>query len=155
MKDAYSFDRDEATFIESYDTMKATYRRIFSRLGLVTDIVPADNGYIGGEYSHEFIVESEQGESHYLVSEDGSYCAHQDVATFQLVPINPDEAVRPFEIIEQPQWVKTIDDMVKHYQRPRAHFLKNVAYKNIETGELVIAVIRGIWKLIRSSWSGL
>ena len=143
MKDAYSFDRDEAAFVQTYKTMKQTYSRIFDRLALKTDIVPADNGYIGGDYSHEFIVENEVGESFYLVSADGSYCAHEDVAIFQLQAINPDEALKPIEVIEQPQWVKTIDDMVKHYDLPRSRFLKNVAYKNIETDQLLIAVIRG------------
>ena len=143
MKDAYSFDRDEQAFVQAYEIMKNTYTRIFERLGLKTDIVPADNGYIGGDYCHEFIVESEVGESHYLVSEDGSYCAHADVATFQLEDINPHDAKQPFRVIEQPQWVKTIDDMVKHYGLPRSRFLKNVAYKNTVSGEIIIAVIRG------------
>lgn len=143
MKDAYSFDQDEAAFAQTYQTMIDAYTRIFQRLGLKTDIVPADNGYIGGEYSHEFIVESNSGESRYLVSEDGSYCAHEDVAAFLRDEINPDEAEKPLEVIDQPQWVKTIEDMVRHYGLPKSHFLKNVVYKNIETGEMVVAVIRG------------
>ena len=143
MKDAYSFDRDEQTFVESYETMKTTYTRIFERLGLKTAIVPADNGYIGGDYCHEFIVECDGGESRYLVSADGGYCAHEDVAIFEVEPINPDELAKPLTVIDQPQWVKTIDDMVKHYDLPKSRFLKNVAYKNTTTGEIIIAVIRG------------
>ena len=143
MKDAYSFDRDEKTFAESYQRMTATYTRIFERLGLKTDIVPADNGYIGGDYCHEFIVESDAGESRYLISEDGSYCAHEDVAAFKLNKINPDDEEQDLEVIAQPQWVKTIEDMTKHYALPPARFLKNVAFKNLVTGELVVAVIRG------------
>ena len=51
-----------------------------TRVGLKFDIVPADNGYFGGEYCHEFDVECEVGESKYFVSEDGNYIAHEDVA---------------------------------------------------------------------------
>jgi prolyl-tRNA synthetase len=143
MKDAYSFDRDGAAFAETYQTMMEAYTRIFQRVGLKTDIVPADNGYIGGEYSHEFIVESDIGESRYLVGEDGGYCAHEDVAAFLRYEINPGEAEKPLEVIDQPLWVKTIDDMAQHYGLPRSRFLKNVVYKNIESGEIVVAVIRG------------
>ena len=143
MKDAYSFDRDEDAFVETYRQMTETYTRIFHRLGLRVDVVPADNGYIGGEYSHEFIVESEAGESRYLVSEDGTYCAHQDVATLKLEAANPGEVEKPLQVIEQPAWVKTIADMARHYGLPKSHFLKNVAYKNIETGQIIIATIRG------------
>jgi prolyl-tRNA synthetase len=143
MKDAYSFDRDAAAFAKTYQTMLDTYTRIFERVGLKTDIVPADNGYIGGDYAHEFIVESDIGESRYLIAADGAYCAHEDVATFWRDEINPTEAEKPFEVIDQPQWVKTIEDMAKHYGLPKFRFLKNVVYKNIETGQMVVAVIRG------------
>jgi prolyl-tRNA synthetase len=143
MKDAYSFDRDEEAFATTYQLMLNTYSRIFERLGLKTDIVPADNGYIGGDYCHEFIVESGVGESRYLVSEDGSYCAHEDVAAFLREPINSNEPEKPFEVIEQPQWVKSIDDMSSHYGLPRSRFLKNVAYKHVATGQIIVAVIRG------------
>jgi prolyl-tRNA synthetase len=36
MKDAYSFDRDEAGATKSYQTMFAAYKRIFDRFGLNT-----------------------------------------------------------------------------------------------------------------------
>ena len=143
MKDAYSFDRDATTFAATYEQMLDTYSRIFARLGLNPHIVPADNGYIGGDYSHEFVVESDVGETLYLLSADGNYCAHEDVAEFYIADLNPDEELQPLEVIEQPTWVKTIADMRKFHNLPAARFLKNVAYKNIETDEIVIAVIRG------------
>ena len=52
-------------------------------MNLKTDIVESDNGYIGGEYCHEFIVESEIGESRYFSTEDGTYASHEDVAKFK------------------------------------------------------------------------
>jgi prolyl-tRNA synthetase len=142
MKDAYSFDRDEDGFKNEYRKMGETYTKIFKRLGLNTIPVAADNGYIGGEYCHEYVVESEIGESRYFVSEDGQFAAHEDVAKCVLDPVNPDEAVKEMQIVEQPQWVKTIDDDVKHYGKERQYFLKNVLYRTIQ-GDVVIVTIRG------------
>ncbi|MCX6788755.1 MAG: proline--tRNA ligase [Candidatus Jorgensenbacteria bacterium] len=143
MKDSYSFHRDEEDFKKTYEEMKSTYSRIFERLGLKTIAVEADNGYIGGEYSHEFIVESEIGESRYFVSDDGEYAAHEDVAKFKRSPANLGEEVKELEIIEQPEWVQTMDDNLKHYGKPKNNFLKNVVYKNSNNGEIIIAVVTG------------
>jgi prolyl-tRNA synthetase len=143
MKDAYSFNRGPQDFKLEYNNMAQTYHRIFQRLGLNAVMVEADNGYIGGEYSHEFVVESELGESSYFVSEDGRYVAHEDVAKFKREPVNPDDDILPFQIIEQPEWVKTMDDNQKHYGLPYAHYLKNVVYRHAQTNEIIIATIRG------------
>lgn len=143
MKDAYSFDVDELSFKKSYDQMAKTYTRIFERLGLETIMVEADNGYIGGEYCHEFVVESEVGESRFFVSNDAKYAAHEDVAKFKRVLVNPNDKEAPLKIIDQPMWVKTMEDNIKHYGLPKSRFLKNVVYKNITSGEIIIAVIRG------------
>jgi prolyl-tRNA synthetase len=143
MKDAYSFDRNEEEFKKEYENMRKTYTKIFDRLELKTTVVESDNGYIGGEYCHEFVVDSPVGETNYLATEDGSYAAHVDVAKFRREEINVNEEERVFEIFEQPQWVKTMDDCVKHYRLPKSHFLKNVVYKNRVSGEIVVGVIRG------------
>lgn len=143
MKDAYSFDADEENFKKEYKNMWDTYKRIFDRMGLKTVVVESDNGYIGGEYCHEFVVESPIGETTYLTTEDGSYAAHQDVATFERSKVNAEEEVKRMDIIEQPQWVKTMEDNEKHYKLPSCRFLKNVVYRNRVNGEIVIAVIRG------------
>jgi prolyl-tRNA synthetase len=62
MKDAYSFHANQQDFEQEYETMAKTYTTIFKRLGLETMQVEAGNGYIGGEYSHEFQVPCESGE---------------------------------------------------------------------------------------------
>jgi len=142
-KDAYSFDPDEESFKKEYQNMWQTYKKIFDRVGLKTVVVESDNGYIGGDYCHEFVVESEVGESKFLVSEDGSYAAHEDVAKFKREEINMDDEIKSLQIIEQPAWVKTMEDNVKHYNLPKSRFLKNVVYKNRVTNEIIIAVIRG------------
>lgn len=143
MKDAYSFHTDENDFKNEYQNMTNTYYKIFNRMGLKTNKVLADNGYIGGEYCHEFVVDSEIGESKYFISEDGSYIAHEDVAKFKRDDINTGEKEKSFEIISQPEWVQTMEDNEKHYKLPKSRFLKNVVYKNRATKEIIIAVIRG------------
>jgi len=143
MKDGYSFHRDEENFRGEYEKMKQMYTRIFERMGLPTTVVESDNGYIGGEYCHEFISESEIGESKYFVTEDKTYAAHEDVAKFKRNPANGGAEMLPFEIIDQPEWVQTMDDNVKHYKKEKNNFLKNVVYKNRVNGEIIIAVVTG------------
>src|SRR5450631_3868136 len=67
MKDAYSFDIDEATARRSYDKMFVAYLRTFARMGLKAIPMAAETGPIGGDLSHEFIILAETGES-------GVYC---------------------------------------------------------------------------------
>ncbi len=62
MKDAYSFDRDEAGLDLSYKKMYEAYEAIFKRCGLNTLVVEADPGVMGGDVSHEFMVLAESGE---------------------------------------------------------------------------------------------
>jgi len=71
MKDAYSFDIDEAAGRRSYNRMFVAYLRAFSRMGLTAIPMRAETGPIGGDLSHEFIVLAETGESEV-------YC-HKDV----------------------------------------------------------------------------
>jgi prolyl-tRNA synthetase len=62
MKDAYSFDLDEAGAEATYQAMYEAYSRIFSRCGLTFKAVEADTGPIGGSFSHEFMVLADTGE---------------------------------------------------------------------------------------------
>jgi prolyl-tRNA synthetase len=142
MKDAYSFHVDEDDFKKEYEVMAKTYTKIFDRLGLKTLKVAADNGYIGGEYCHEFQTECETGEGRFFVSEDGSYVAHEDIAEFKLDEVNADEEEKKFEIIDQPEWVQTMSDNLKHYGKDERHFLKNVVYKT-DQNQIIIVSIRG------------
>jgi len=63
MKDAYSFDVDEASARRSYNRMFVAYLNTFARMGLKAVPMKADTGPIGGDLSHEFIVLAETGES--------------------------------------------------------------------------------------------
>jgi len=62
MKDAYSFDQDEAGLDKNYQLMYEAYKRIFSRCGLKTLITEADSGVMGGKVSHEFMAQAPLGE---------------------------------------------------------------------------------------------
>jgi len=81
MKDAYSFDRDEASAQSSYDAMYDAYIRIFERLGLEFRAVAADTGSIGGSRSHEFQVIAQTGEDLIVYNPDSQYAANIELAT--------------------------------------------------------------------------
>lgn len=80
MKDAYSFDRDEASAQASYDTMYDAYMRIFQRLGLEFRAVAADTGAIGGSRSHEFQVIADTGEDLIVYNPQSQYAANIELA---------------------------------------------------------------------------
>ncbi|MCL2309468.1 MAG: proline--tRNA ligase [Proteobacteria bacterium] len=80
MKDAYSFDVDEAGMLRSYQIMYDTYARIFTRLGLAFRAVAADNGAIGGVASHEFQVLADSGEDLIAYCPDSDYAANIEMA---------------------------------------------------------------------------
>lgn len=141
MKDAYSFDASEVEFKKEYEKMRDTYKRIYDRMGLKTLVVESDNGYIGGEYCHEFVVESEAGETKFLMTEDGSYAAHEDVAVFKRDDKNVDEKELPMEEVEAVRGT-TMEDGVKLHKKPLWQQIKDVLFVD-ETGRFVLAIIRG------------
>lgn len=80
MKDAYSFDADEAGAEKSYEKMFNAYNNIFRRCGLQFRSVEADSGSIGGKYSHEFMVMADSGEDAMAFCEKCSYAANLEKA---------------------------------------------------------------------------
>ena len=70
MKDAYSFDIDEAAARVSYNKMFVAYLRTFARMGLKAIPMAAETGPIGGDLSHEFIILAETGESGVFCNKD-------------------------------------------------------------------------------------
>jgi prolyl-tRNA synthetase len=70
MKDAYSFDVDQAGARHSYNKMFVAYLRTFARLGLKSIPMRADTGPIGGDLSHEFIILADTGESEVFCHKD-------------------------------------------------------------------------------------
>ncbi|QHN04593.1 proline--tRNA ligase [Granulicella sp. WH15] len=86
MKDAYSFDIDEAGLDLSYNLHDAAYRTIFSRCGLEFVAVEADSGAMGGSQSQEFMVYTEAGED-LIASSASGYAANLEKATSILAPV--------------------------------------------------------------------
>jgi len=80
MKDAYSFDADEAGAEKSYEKMFAAYNNIFRRCGLKFRSVEADSGSIGGSFSHEFMVIADSGEDAIVFCEKCNYAANLEKA---------------------------------------------------------------------------
>ena len=70
MKDAYSFDVDEAAARRSYNRMFLAYLNVYARLGLKAIPVKADPGPIGGDLSHEFMILADTGESQVFAHRD-------------------------------------------------------------------------------------
>ena len=80
MKDAYSFDVDEAAARKSYEVMYNAYCRIFDRIGLKYRPVEADTGNIGGNLSHEFQVLADSGEDAIVSCPSCGYTANVEKA---------------------------------------------------------------------------
>jgi prolyl-tRNA synthetase len=88
MKDAYSFDRDQASAQASYRAMAQAYRRIFDRFGLHYRAVAADSGAIGGDLSEEFQVIAATGEDAIVYCPQSDYAANLEKAE-ALAPQGP------------------------------------------------------------------
>lgn len=80
MKDAYSFNMNEADLDREYQNMRAAYQRIIERIGLDYRVVAADSGAIGGSKSEEFQVLAGSGEDELAVSNQSQYAANIEAA---------------------------------------------------------------------------
>lgn len=141
MKDAYSFSTEEQ-FKDIYDGMRNAYSAIYKELGLDVAVVAADNGYIGGEYSHEFISPSAAGESRYFIDETSGYAAHEDVARFLLEDKNLDEALKDMQEVDAVRGT-TMEDGAKFHSLPMWLQIKDVLFFDEATKRYILAIIRG------------
>jgi len=131
MKDAYSFDADEAGAEASYKKMYAAYQRIFSRCGLTFRAVEADTGTIGGSFSHEFMVLADTGEDTLAVCKSGQandgtvcgYAANMEKAA-GLPPVEPGSDIK--------YWPQK---KVEHRQSARCMW--SVSFLGIDSKELI------------------
>jgi prolyl-tRNA synthetase len=99
MKDAYSFDIDEAGLEKSYKAQHGAYERIFKRMGLDAISVESDTGAMGGDIAHEFQVLTEVGEDRVVVCPKCDYRANMERATrLGDTPIREDAAPPRSEI---------------------------------------------------------
>lgn len=141
MKDAYSFDKDEKEFKKEYKKMAITYKTIFDRMGIDTIQVEADNGYIGGDYCHEFVMDSPVGESRFFYTKDNTYAAHEDVAHFTKEKKNISDPPKPYKEVQAVRG-NTMEDGVVFHKLPLWQQIKDFMVVN-EKGKLILAVIRG------------
>ena len=81
MKDAYSFDVDEAGNKAAYHAHREAYQRIFDRLGISYVVVAATSGAMGGSASEEFLAESSIGEDTYVRCLESGYAANVEAVT--------------------------------------------------------------------------
>ena len=125
MKDAYSFDADEAGADKSYWAMHAAYVRIFERVGLKAKPVEADTGDIGGNFSHEFMVFAASGEDGILDCPHCGYAANQERAerTVRPVPYQA-EAGAPEEVATPGQ--HSCEEVARFLGRPLDQIIKSL-----------------------------
>ncbi len=103
MKDAYSFDIDDAGAEVSYKKMYEAYRNVFERCGLLYKVVDADSGSIGGSFSHEFMVLADTGEDEVISCNTCDYSANMEKAlVVDADNINSTEAEQKAEEVETP-----------------------------------------------------
>ena len=131
MKDAYSFDIDQAGARHSYNKMFVAYLRTFARLGLKSIPMRADTGPIGGDLSHEFIILADTGESEV-------YC-HKDYLDYA-VPggdVNFDDAAGIQSIVDK--WTSlyaATSDMHEPEKYAALPADKQVSARGIEVGHI-------------------
>lgn len=114
MKDAYSFDKDDAGLDVSYKKMFSAYERIFKRCGLDFRPVEADSGAIGGSNSHEFTAISEVGESEIAFCESCDMAATLERAeAVDAKPTGSEKDFLPMEDVHTPD-TKTIEEVAKY-----------------------------------------
>lgn len=129
MKDAYSFDVDEAGLDKEYANMAQAYKNIFNRCGLETKMVQSDSGAIGGSVSHEFMVitTTDSGENDVFYCTKCDYAANSDHATSKLPDAITDGGFSKPEVIDTPN-TKTIDELVEFLKLPATVILKTLVY---------------------------
>jgi prolyl-tRNA synthetase len=141
MKDAYSFDADEAGAHASYETMRQAYVRIFDRLELRYRMVAADSGAIGGSMSAEFQVLVDSGEDAIVACDACDYAANVEVATVRaMVAESASPSAEPVQRVATPGR-GSIEDVSAFLGVERATMLKSLLYA--AGGEIVMAVVRG------------
>ncbi|MEQ8254143.1 MAG: proline--tRNA ligase, partial [Smithellaceae bacterium] len=142
MKDAYSFDADEAGAEISYEKMFTAYNNIFRRCGLKFRPVEADSGSIGGKYSHEFMVTAESGEDAIVVCDKCNYAANLEKAEVAK-PDKIDSAEKdwlPLENVHTPD-VRTIEEVSAFLKVTPQDIIKTLIFN--ADGKPCAVLIRG------------
>ncbi|MGW5576152.1 proline--tRNA ligase [Micromonospora chokoriensis] len=112
MKDAYSFDLDEAGLRDAYARHRAAYRRIFDRLGLDYTVVHAMSGAMGGSASEEFLAATPVGEDTYVGCTACEYAANTEAVVTRAPAAGDPTAQPPVEVHDTPE-TPTIASLVE------------------------------------------
>jgi prolyl-tRNA synthetase len=140
MKDAYSFDRDEAGLDRSFELQAGAYKRIFERCGVESYLVEAESGIMGGKESSGFLAPTESGENELMRCENGDYFADVEAARGTPRPPEFPAQLPAPEQIETPG-VTTIDELADLLDVDAAATSKAMP---VVVGErLVLALVRG------------
>ena len=139
MKDAYSFDVDDAGLDRSYRHQRDAYHRIFERCGLDVLTVEASSGIMGGSESEEFMVPSPVGEARIVLCEKCGYASNTEVATSKVRRFSrPDREM--MEKVYTPG-TRTIDQVSAFLDVPPPQLMKSLLLIGPEGP--VMALIRG------------
>ena len=145
MKDAYSFDKDEAGLDKSYQDMYDAYSRVFTRCGLDFRPVEADTGAIGGNGSHEFCALAEVGEEEIIYCDNCGMAATAEKAAFADEKM-PEEEMLPMEKVLTPG-TKSIEDVCSFLGVPQEKSIKallfSVWHEGSDDPEYIAVFIRG------------
>ena len=139
MKDAYSFDVDEAGLDESYKSMYDAYTRIFTRCGLTFRPVEADSGAIGGSGTHEFMAIAEAGEADIVYCTKCDYAANIEIGKPGIMK-QDEEALQELSVVDTPN-ASTIEAVAEMLNLPLHKTIKAVVF-SID-GKVVLAIVRG------------
>ncbi|MEP6635125.1 MAG: proline--tRNA ligase [Acidobacteriota bacterium] len=112
MKDAYSFDVDEAGLDRSFEDQREAYNRVFTRCGLKFSMVEASSGAMGGSASNEFVARTDAGEDLIASCESCGYAANVEKATSRLAEVK-DGVGLEFPAEFPTPGVRTIEDLTK------------------------------------------
>lgn len=156
MKDAYSFDVDEAGADKSYRVMYETYTNIFRRCGLKFRAVEADTGPIGGSFSHEFMVLANTGEDQIVNCLQCDYAANLEKAEVNLEKERSasrfDEDMKPMEEVDTPD-IKTVEEVTSFLSITPDQLIKTLIFRS--NGEEIAALVRGDHELNESKLKNL
>lgn len=140
MKDAYSFDKDEAGMVESFNHMYEAYCAICDRIGVEYRSVDADAGAIGGDGSKEFMVIAETGEDTILYCDSCDYAANVEKATSRLPETNQDDEMKPMEAVHGPNIIG-VEPLAEFLNIPVEHTTKTMLYQADD--KVVAVMVRG------------
>jgi prolyl-tRNA synthetase len=148
MKDAYSFDRDDAGLDVSFRKNEAAYHRMFQRAGLEYSAVQAESGMMGGKESVDFLALSGSGENTLVTCENGDYAADLEVARgVPRAPELPEALDAPKEVATP--GVTTIEALAEMLGIDAAATSKAMPVTRSD-GRLVLGLVRGDDRLSES-----